>query len=221
MPSFAARWLLPRIGRFSAAHPDLDLNIQASNALTDFRRDDVDVAIRYGDGGWPGLIEEYVLGDAYFPVCSPRMAGGRLPARPTDLSRHTLLRAEGESWKPWFEAAGLDWPEPSRGPMFSDSSHMLQAAIEGQGVALARSSLIGSDLRNGLLIRVSDIVVPSPKNYYLVYPPRVADSPKIAPFRKWLFDEVAMEQRQAAVGPRSARRDSTTAPAGRPKPKRS
>ncbi len=221
MPSFAARWLLPRIGRFSAAHPDLDLNIQASNALTDFRREDVDVAIRYGDGGWPGLIEEYVLGDAYFPVCSPRMAGGRLPARPTDLSRHTLLRAEGESWKPWFEAAGLDWPEPSRGPMFSDSSHMLQAAIEGQGVALARSSLIGSDLRNGLLIRVSDIVVPSPKNYYLVYPPRVADSPKIAPFRKWLFDEVAMEQRQAAVGPRSARRDSTTAPAGRPKPKRS
>src|ERR1700736_6608777 len=116
MPSFAARWLLPRIGRFSAAHPDLDLNIQASNALTDFRRDDVDVAIRHGAGGWPGVTEEYLLGDVYFAGGGPRMAEGRPPVRPMDLSRHTLLRSEGEFWKPWFEAAGLDWPEPSRGP---------------------------------------------------------------------------------------------------------
>ena len=105
--------------------------------------------------------------------------------------------------------------------MFSDSSHTLEAAIEGQGIALARSSLIGNDLHNGLLIRVSDVVVVSPKNYYLVYPPRVADSPKIAPFRKWLFDEVAMEQRQGVVGAKSRRRDSTTASARRAKPKRS
>jgi LysR family transcriptional regulator, glycine cleavage system transcriptional activator len=195
IPSFAARWLLPRIGRFFAAHPDIDLDVSASNALADFRRDDIDVAIRHGFGHWPGLVSEHLLDDVYFPVCSPRLANGRLPARPADLSRYTLLRSEGEFWKPWFEASGLDWPEPSRGPTFSDSSHTMQAAIEGQGIALARSSLIGSDVHNGVLIRLFDIVVPGARKYFLVYPPRLADSPKLAPFRKWLFDEVAAERR--------------------------
>jgi LysR family glycine cleavage system transcriptional activator len=195
MPSFAARWLLPRIGRFFAAHPDIDLDVSANNALADFRRDDIDIAIRHGLGDWPGLISEYVLDDFYFPVCSPRLANGRLPARPAELAHHTLLRSEGDLWKPWFEAAGLDWPEPSRGPMFSDSSHTMQAAIEGQGIALARTSLLGNDVHNGVLIRLFDIVIPSPRKYFLVYPPRLADSPKLAPFRQWLFDEVAAEGR--------------------------
>jgi LysR family glycine cleavage system transcriptional activator len=195
IPSFATRWLLPRIGRFFAAYPDIDLDVSASNALADFRRDDIDVAIRHGFGHWPGLVSEHLLDDVYFPVCSPRLANGRLPARPADLFRYTLLRSEGEFWKPWFEAAGLDWPEPSRGPTFSDSSHTMQAAIEGQGIALARSSLIGSDVHNGVPIRLFDIVAPGARKYFLVYPPRLADSPKLAPFRKWLFDEVAAEQR--------------------------
>jgi LysR family glycine cleavage system transcriptional activator len=195
MPSFAARWLLPRIGRFFAAHPDIDLDVSANNALADFRRDDIDIAIRHGLGDWPGLISEYVLDDFYFPVCSPRLANGQLPARPAELAHHTLLRSEGDLWKPWFEAAGLDWPEPSRGPMFSDSSHTMQAAIEGQGIALARTSLLGNDVHNGVLIRLFDVVVPSPRKYFLVYPPRLVDSPKLAPFRQWLFDEVAAEGR--------------------------
>ena len=199
MPSFAARWLLPRIGRFFAAHPDIDLDVSANNALADFRRDDIDIAIRHGLGNWPGLISEYVLDDFYFPVCSPRLANGRLPARPTELAHHTLLRSEGDLWKPWFEAAGLDWPEPSRGPMFSDSSHTMQAAIEGQGIALARTSLLGNDVHNGVLIRLFDVVVPSPRKYFLVYPPRLADSPKLAPFRQWLFDEVAAEGRDPSL----------------------
>jgi len=139
IPSFAARWLLPRIGRFFAAHPEIDVDISANNLNVDFRREDIDVAIRHGLGDWPGLVSEYLLDDAYFPVCSPRLANGRLPRRPADLSGYTLLRSEGEAWRPWFEAAGLDWPEPSRGPTFSDSSHTMQAAIEGQGIALARS----------------------------------------------------------------------------------
>jgi LysR family glycine cleavage system transcriptional activator len=206
IPSFAARWLLPRIGRFFAAHPDIDLDVNASNALVDFRRDDIDVAIRNGLGDWPGVVSEYLLDDVFFPVCSPRLADGLPPATPADLSRYTLLRSEGEFWKPWFEAAGLDWPEPSRGPMFSDSSHTMQAAIEGQGIALARSSLIGNDVHNGVLIRLFDIVVPATRKYFLVYPPRLADSPKLAPFRQWLFDEVATERRDP---PPSKKRQSS------------
>lgn len=195
MPSFAARWLLPRIGRFLAAHPDIDLDVGASAALADFRRDDVDAAIRYGSGNYPGAVAEHLMDDVYFPVCSPRLAGGRLPARPAELAQHTLLRSEREFWQPWFAAAGLDWPEPTRGPMFNDASLVLQAAVEGQGVALARSSLIGNDLTNGVLVRPFQITVPSPHKYFLVYPPRLTNSPKLAPFRQWLLDEIDAERR--------------------------
>ena len=190
LPSFAARWLLPRIARFMKAHPDIDLEIRSSNGLVDFRRENVDVAIRHGSGQWPGVIAEHLLDEASFPVCSPRLAKGKLPQRPADLARFTLLRGEGEQWRPWFEAAGLDWPEPTRGPLYSDSSHMLQAAIEGQGIAIARSSLLGDDLRNGVLVKLFDIVVPLPRKYYLVYPPRMKDSPKLDAFRKWLKQEL-------------------------------
>jgi LysR family transcriptional regulator, glycine cleavage system transcriptional activator len=200
MPSFAARWLLPRIGRFFASHPDIDVDVSANNAIADFKRDDVDVAIRQGLGAWPGVTTEFMLDDVYFPVCSPRLAKGRLPAHPSDLARYILLRSEGDLWKPWFEEADLDWPEPSRGPMYSDSSHTVQAAIEGQGIALARTSLLGNDLRNGVLIRLFEIEVPSPRKYFLVYPPRLADSPNLIAFRQWLFDEVAAEQSGAPPG---------------------
>ena len=213
MPSFAARWLLPRIGSFLAAHPDIDLDVRANNALVDFEREDVDVAIRLGGGDYPGLNTEHLMDEIYFPVCSPKIAGGRLPARPADLSRYLLLRSEREFWQPWFAAAGLDWPEPTRGPMFNDTAHMMQAAIEGQGIALARSSLIGNDLANGVLVRLFDITVPSPHRYFLVYPPRLADSPKLARFRAWLKSEIAgddgglalLEKRPAKV-PRTGKR---------------
>ncbi|HEY3255774.1 MAG TPA: transcriptional regulator GcvA [Polyangiaceae bacterium] len=213
VPSFAARWLLPRIGRFVAAHPDIDLDVRANPALVDFRRDDVDAAIRYGLGQWPGVIAEHLFDDIFFPVCSPRFAGGRLPRRPVDLSRYPLMRSEGELWKPWFEAAGLDWPEPSRGPMFSDSSHMLQAAAEGQGIALARSALIGSDLINGVLVRLFDVMLPSQMKFFLVYPPRLADSPKLASFRNWLRDEIAADKSGSTPGAnrKTVRRGSSSA----------
>jgi LysR family glycine cleavage system transcriptional activator len=193
-PSFAARWLLPRIGRFLAAHPDVDLDVRASIANVDFTRDDADIAIRYGHGDWLDVGIEHLFDDVFFPVCSPRLAKGRLPAHPADLARHTLLRADDEPWKPWFEAAGLDWPEPTRGPIFNDSGHMMQAAAEGQGIALARSSLLGNDMRNGVLLRLFDIDVPGPRRNYLVYPPRMADSPKLALFRRWLMDEIAIDR---------------------------
>ena len=189
-PSFAARWLLPRIGRFLAAYPDVDLDVRANWVNVDFMRDDAHVAIRYGFGDWPDVSVEHLLDDQFFPVCSPRFANGRLPASPEDLARHTLLRSADEYWKPWFEAAGLDWPEPTRGPIFNDSSHLIQAAAEGQGIALARSTLLGNDVRNGVLVRLFDIEVPAPRKHYLVYPPRMANSPKLALFRKWLHDEI-------------------------------
>ena len=203
LPSFAGRWLLPRIGRFMAAHREIDVDVRASNALADFRHDDLDVGIRHGMGAWPGLVVEKLTDDVYFPVCSPRIAGG-LPKRPRDLARYTLLRSEGESWKPWFAAAGLDWDEPSRGAIFSDSSHTLHAAIEGQGVALARVSLLGNDLRTGALARLFDIAIPSAKSHYLVYPERLRSAQKVQLFRAWLFEELAKDRSLAPILDRAA-----------------
>ena len=189
MPSFAARWLLPRIGRFFAAHRDIDLDVRATPILVDFRRDDVEAAIRYGTGNYSDVVSEHLMDDVYFPVCSPHLDGG-LPKRPPDLSRYLLLRSDAQVWQTWFRAAGLDWPEPTRGPIFNDDSYLLQAAIEGQGIALARSSLIGNDIVNGVLVRPFDIEVPSSWRYYLVYPPSLAQSAKLAVFRQWLRDEI-------------------------------
>jgi LysR family glycine cleavage system transcriptional activator len=197
VPSFAARWLLPRIGSFLAACPEVDLDVRSSMANVDFARDDADVAIRYGHGDWPAVAAEHLLDDRFFPVCSPRILGGRVPQEPGDLARYTLLRTNDEPWKPWFDAAGLDWPEPSRGPIFNDSSHMLQAAAEGQGVALARASLLGNDIRNGVLVQLFDVVAPASRKFWLVYPPRMANSPKLSSFRQWLHDEIAAESQQA------------------------
>jgi len=204
-PSLAARWLLPRIGRFNAQHPDIDLVVSASMALADFQRDEVDVGIRYGFGRWEGVHAEHLFDDAFFPVCSPRIAGG-VPKRPADLARYTLLRADGEPWKPWFEAAGLDWPEPARGPFFSDSAMLMQAAAEGQGIALGRRSLMGSDERNGVLVRPFATEMPGPRQIYLVYPPRLADSPKVAIFRAWLKAEIAADRKAGAAGRKPGRR---------------
>lgn len=208
LPSFAARWLLPRMARFTAAHPDVDLDVRANSALVDFQRDDTDAAVRYGLGGWPEVVSERLLDESFLPVCSPRMAGGKLPKRPADLAHCTLLRADDEPWQPWFAAAGLAWPEPGRGPIFNDDAHLMQAAIEGQGVALARTSLLGNDVRNGLLVRLFDIDVPSPRGYYLVYPARLADVPKVRHFRQWLHDEVARDETGVtrAARPKAGRR---------------
>lgn len=209
-PSFGARWLLPRIGRFIAANKDIDLDISATNALVDFNRDDMDVAIRYGFGHWPGLVSEHLADDAFFPVCSPRIAGG-MPKRPEDLARYTLLRADDEFWKPWFDAVGVDLPEPVRGPIFNDSSHLLQAAADGQGVALARRTLIGKDLRNRVLVRPFAVEVAAPRKFFLVCPPRMEHTAKFAAFRQWLREEFAADDDSVC----------TLAPSMRRKPRKS
>jgi LysR family glycine cleavage system transcriptional activator len=198
MPSFAARWLLPRIGRFSALHPDIDLDVSANPVNVDFQRDPADLAVRYGFGEWDGVRVEHLMDDSFFPVCSPRIAGG-VPRRPADLARYPLLRADNEPWKPWFEAAGLDWPEPDRGPIFNDSSHVMQAAVEGQGIGLGRATLLGNDERNGVLVRPFAIEVPGARRYFLVYPPRMADSPKLLAFRAWLRTEIAADREADSV----------------------
>jgi LysR family glycine cleavage system transcriptional activator len=188
MSSIASRWLLPRVGKFISKHPDIDLHISATPTC-EFRPDEMEVALYYGDGRWPGLMSELVWQDEFSPVCAPSLRP-QMPRQPADLAKYTLLRTHWEYWGPWFRAAGLDWSEPTRGPIFNDSAHMLQAAIAGQGVALARRSLSADDLARGALIEPFPISVQAERPLYLIYPEGFEESKKLAAFRRWLLDEM-------------------------------
>ena len=199
--SFASKWLLPRVGSFVAKYPDVDLHINAT-PTGDCWIDEIDVAIHYGGANSPGLVSELIWQDDFSPVCSPSLRP-RLPTEPADLSGHKLLRADREPWTPWFRAAGLDWHEPSRGPVFNDSAHLLQAALTGQGVALARRSLSADDLARGALVEPFDVSVPAERPLHLIYPASLGDSRQLVAFRRWLLDEVAPFA-QARTGTRVA-----------------
>lgn len=210
LPSFAAKWLLPRLSCFRERHPDIDVLVSANNTLADFGRDGVDIAIRYGWGNYPGLIVEHFMDDVVFPVCSPKLLETGPPLRePADLKHHTLLHDptnsdESKDWDSWLKIAGVTGVDSSRGPGFTDASMVLQAAIEGQGVALGRSALMGNDLDAGRLVQPFGPSVPSPYRYFVVFPPSGAERPKVTAFHDWLFEEAALEKERAGRARRGA-----------------
>ena len=196
LPSFAARWLVPRLRRFRRAHPDIDLRVAAEDRLTEFERDGVDVAIRYGAGNYAGLHTTAIFGESFFPVCSPDLTLGSKPLRePADLRHHTLLHDDVRmDWPMWLLAAGVaDEVDANRGQSFNDSSLLLQAAADGQGVALGRSTLVADDLEAGRLVKPFSISLPSHYGYYLVYPENYVGRPKVTAFETWLTDEAGVQ----------------------------
>jgi LysR family glycine cleavage system transcriptional activator len=195
LPSFAARWLVPRLGRFRQIRPDIDLRIDPSADLTDFAAGDVDVSIRYGRGKYPGLRADWLMTEDIFPVCSPALREGAQPLRePGDLVHHVLLHDDGHGdWRTWLLAAGVDGVDPGRGPIFTDSSMLIQAAMAGQGVALARGVLAADELAAGRLVRPFTLSLPTDYAYYFVCPGDTAEQPKIAAFREWLLAESKAE----------------------------
>ena len=194
LPSLTARWLVPRLSRFRARHPEIDLRLSASQAVVDFSREDFDAAIRHGRGDWPGLRVDFLLGDRYYPVCSPALLAGPLPLKvPADLRHHVLLHdTAGEDWRDWLAVAGVTGIEVGRGPSFNDGSLLIQAAMEGQGIAIGHSALVAGEIGAGRLVKLFETELPSPRAYYLVCPEANADRPKIGAFRNWLLDEVAI-----------------------------
>jgi len=192
LPSFASRWLMPRLIRFMDAHPKLEVNVIASTALANFRDDEIDVAIRFGVGPWPPHACELFLEDEYFPVASPRLDKGKLPRKPRDLLATRIIREDRDYWKAWFDAAGVPIEEAraARGPLFNDSTYSLQAAARGEGIALARRSIVAEDLERGTLRRLFDITVPSRERYWFVSPKETAETPKVKAFRKWVKEEL-------------------------------
>ena len=193
LPSFAAKWLVPRMSRFQDRHPEIELRIAAAERLVDFARDNVDVAVRFGGGRWPGVHAELVAEETVTLVCSPALLDTL--REPADIVRFTLLHEEmlpldpSPGWETWLRAAGVKAADTSHGPRFSHTHMMLQAAMDGHGVALAGSLLADDDLAAGRLVAPFDLKLPAGFAYYLACPAPAADRPKVEAFRRWVLEE--------------------------------
>ena len=199
-PAFAARWLVPRLEDFHAKHPEVELHLLATPRLVDFAVEDVDLAIRFGSGNYPGLRVERLLPETMLVVAAPEVA--KTIKSTADIARHNLIedgmqtsRGGHPDWDTWLKSLGVSKHGPLRIRHFDDSNLAIQAAISGLGVALAWHSLVEADLKAGRLVRLLDRRIPTTLGYHLVIPENRATLGKVVAFRKWLFDLVAKEQK--------------------------
>jgi LysR family glycine cleavage system transcriptional activator len=193
---FAAKWLVNRLGGFADAHPEVDLRVSVADRHVDFAREDVDLAVRHGDGNWPGLDAVQLCSERLFPVCSPKLVGGRNRLTASDLLEFPLLRLDdGTSWNRWFDAAGVADPS-HHGLILNRASVLIDAAINGQGVALARTPLAAWDIINGRLVIPVGVSLALTNSYWIVIPKVTSKTPKIATFRMWLLEEATEDARR-------------------------
>lgn len=194
LPALAERWLMPRLGRFQARHPDVQIALTADDRPVDLARDPVDLWLCYGRGEHPGQKAERLFGEVLFPVCAPGLLdrGPALKA-PGDLARHTLLHDAHwrDDWRLWLAAAGVVNLDPNHGPSFTLYAMVIQAALDGLGVALAHEALVADDLAAGSLVAPFDLRLPATRAYYLVSSPKATKRPDVMAFRAWLRHEAA------------------------------
>ncbi len=190
---FAGRWLVPRLHRFHRANRDIDVRLSTSGTFSDFIRDGIDIAIRYGAGGYDGVISEFLAEEEVSPVCSPELLQGEHALRtPNDLKHHRLIHDNFRiDWATWLRAAGLDDINPDNGVRYESAAYAVEAAVHGEGVLLGRSALVSADLVAGRLVRPFDLALKSRWNYYVVYPDGALRQRKVRAFRDWLFSEMA------------------------------
>ncbi|WP_432729983.1 transcriptional regulator GcvA [Variovorax sp. W6] len=193
---FAGKWLVPRLHRFHRAHDDIDVRVSTTGRLTDFVGDGIDIAIRYGAGSYPGLASEFLAAEEVFPVCSPRLMKGAHPLRkPQDLKHHTLIR-DGYpiDWAAWLGSAGVKGVRAQGGLTFDAYTFAIEAAVQGEGVALGRTMLVADDLSSGRLVRPFEHAVKAASSFYVVYPPDAIRQRKVRAFRDWLFAEMKAQE---------------------------
>jgi LysR family glycine cleavage system transcriptional activator len=199
LPSLASKWLVPRLFDFRARHPEIEVRISATERVEQIGQGGIDIAIRYGRGKWPNVDSELLLKDDLFPIVSPGLLSGEQKLKePRDLAHFTLLSdttwqaAQFDFWQQWLEHAGVTGLElKSGGFSFNYSNLLIQAAIDGLGVALGNTMLASDDLKAGRLVRPFDISVPLDTGYYVVYVRDALKRPKIKAFRDWVMDQVA------------------------------
>jgi len=206
-PSLAAKWLVQRLEGFTRAHPAAEVRIDVSTDLARFVGEGaVDLALRFGAGSYPGLETEPLFSEVVFPVCSPRLLRRGPPLRePEDLRRHTLIHYDWQSegvvwpdWRSWLAAAGVEGIDTERGLHFTHSTLALQAALDGQGVALGDSTLVADDLAARRLVQPLALSLQAPRGfaYHLVYPAAALEKPLARDFHRWLLAEATKTKRQ-------------------------
>ncbi|MFV0576291.1 MAG: transcriptional regulator GcvA [Vibrio sp.] len=197
-PSFAIQWLVPRLADFNAQEPDIDVRIKAVDMDEGLLSDDVDVAIYYGRGNWPGVRADKLYVECLVPVCSPQLLLGAKPLKTlSDIKNHTLLHDSSRKyWKQFTKEQSLDEVNVNHGPIFSHSTMVIQAAMHGQGIALVNNVLVQPDLDSGRLVQPFDEVLISQNAFYVVCDNKQADSGRVATFRDWMLKTAAREQDQ-------------------------
>lgn len=197
-PAIGSKWLVSRLADFQRQHPDIDLIVSSSIQLANIKSGEVDVGVRYGHGDWPGLVAYKLTDEVLVAVCSPdyptRVGGLEVPA---DIAKGKLLRHPSLPWKPWLDAAGLDWPEPTGGVLFDDAVMMIEAAAAGNGIAVSPGKLIEPYLATGSLIRLFDLA-PKDRGYHVVLAPESVAKPWVMAFADWLVAAARRELPAAA-----------------------
>jgi LysR family glycine cleavage system transcriptional activator len=196
-PSFTAKWLIPRLCKFQALHPEIDVRIDASSRLVDFAREDIDVGIRFGTGEVEGLDSIYLFSYDLIPVCSPDlMHEGKAVHDLSDIRHHTLLHSQDTDfdpsfpdWAMWLATAGVDDVDASRGMFFSQGEMVIEAAIEGQGIALGASVMVAGAIESGRLVQPFETRLPVRLSFHLITTRQKWGNPKISAFRQWILDE--------------------------------
>lgn len=192
--SFALKWLLPRLPSLAQRHPEILVTLDSSDKIINFSSAEADVAIRLGNGNYPALYSEFLFREQIFPVASPDLLKrfGR-PNTPAELLRYPLLMRDGADlvpkWEVWFQHVGLGISPLKESVRFADTNMTIEAALLGQGIALARSGHVESELSDGSLIKLFDVPFPSPVAYYFVCPKGLETRPHIVSFREWLMQE--------------------------------
>lgn len=192
LPTFATRWLIPRLPDFQDSYPRIDVRLSTSIAMVDFNQTDVDVAIRYGKGGWQGLYSKVLMREEIFPVCSPSLLQGKqMLKEPAELLKYPLLHnlSHPGEWQMWLTATSLGEISPQRGHSFESSDLALQAAVEGMGMALGRRPLVNKVLESGELIAPLSMEVSSDYQYYFVCPENHLQRQNVTSFHAWLFKQ--------------------------------
>jgi LysR family glycine cleavage system transcriptional activator len=201
--TFASNWLAARLGGFQIARPELAVRLLTSNALADFAREEVDVAVRMGSGPWPGLRRHFLFCLYSTPLCTPDFRDRHKLERPADLLRVPRLNAQDWWWKQWLEEAGVPLAEetPQQGIRLDSQALEGNAALAGHGVGLLTPLYWRSEIASGRLVQPFDLVVVSGPALWLVYPEHKRGRAKIRAFRDWLLEEMAAE---APGGPAAA-----------------
>jgi LysR family glycine cleavage system transcriptional activator len=199
-PFFGARWLAPRLGRFAARHPEIEISIRHTNALLDLGAEGIDVAIRTGRGHWPGLAVHHIAPLVLTPVATPEYVARLKLDQRSDIAKATLLHDEGrQEWTDWLRIAGLDASHAETGLVFDDEHVLFAATMSGQGIALVMRNLVEDELHKGQLVPVFDLTVGDDWGYYVVHLPEMAEMPKVTAFRQFIFQEAAEETRRRAA----------------------